>query len=238
MAEPLDARSIPFLILLILGVVISIRKKKLTPFAAFTGAICATLIYDATQYAGFLMLTMFFVTGTIATAIGRKQKEGLERGESTQRKYGQVIANAGMATILAVLAIEYPDYQNLCIFMLAGSLASATSDTLSSELGTLYGKKFYNCLTWKKDQKGLDGVVSLEGTLAGIVGGTLIAVIYAIAYGWNINFILIIIAATIGNFMDSIFGATLERRKILTNDAVNFLSTLFAAGFCLLTSLL
>lgn len=98
----------------------------------------------------------------------------------------------------------------------------------------LYGKRFYNCLSWKKETRGLDGVISLEGTLIGIVGAGVIALIYAIGnFAGNAVFILII-AGQAGNLADSVLGASLERRNLLNNDWVNFLSTLFAASITLL----
>jgi uncharacterized membrane protein len=39
--------------------------------------------------------------------------------------------------------------------------------------------------------------------------------------------------AVFGLFFDSLLGATLEERGLLNNDAVNFLSTIIAAGFAL-----
>jgi uncharacterized membrane protein len=39
-----------------------------------------------------------------------------------------------------------------------------------------------------------------------------------------------ILAAVAGMIADSFLGALLERRKLLNNDAVNFLGTLVAAG--------
>jgi uncharacterized protein (TIGR00297 family) len=228
-------KDIPVALLLIAGVVFSIYTKKLTPAAAFTGLVCGILLYAGAGYPGVLMLTVFFVCGTFATSWGRRHKKHLDHaGDHVRRNAGQVFANAGMAAILGGMMILFPSANDLFMLMLSASIASAMADTLSSELGMIYGKSFYNCVSWKKDRCGLDGVVSLEGTLIGLAGAMLIALLYYLKEGFNINICLIIIAGAAGNFSDSFMGATLERKGILTNDQVNFLSTVFASVVSLL----
>jgi len=226
----IQLKDLPVALLLLSGVAFSIYAKKLTVPAAFTGLICGLLIYLGAGYPGILMLTVFFLGGTIATSWGRKKKQELDKpGDSVRRNSGQVLANSGTATLVAVVMFIIPRYRDMLLPVLGAGLASAMADTLSSELGVLYGRSFYNCLTWKKDERGLDGVVSPEGTLIGIAGALIIAAIYAAAEGFDAGFVVIIFAGTAGNFSDSFLGAALERRYILNNDLVNFLSTLFAA---------
>lgn len=211
---------------------LSVLFKKLHVTAAVTGGIIGLLVFMGAGYTGIVMMAAFFILGSSATSwkIKTKQQLGLAEINNGRRTAAQVIANAGMAGILGMLLWLYPEQKNVLSIMLASVFSSATADTLSSELGNIYGSKFYNISTFKKDQKGLDGVISLEGTLIGVTGSIFIALIYAIGFGWNtLTILIIILAGTVGNLSDSVMGAVAERKHTLKNDAVNFLNTCFGA---------
>ncbi|MGZ5254285.1 MAG: DUF92 domain-containing protein, partial [Flavitalea sp.] len=133
-----------------------------------------------------------------------------------------------LAMILGMFAYFRPDLHDLLFLLMAAVFSSAIADTISSELGTLYGKGFYNIITFRKDQRGENGVVSLEGTLLGLAASVLIATTHALLMGFSISFTIIILAGTIGNLTDSILGATLERKGLIKNDLVNFSNTFIA----------
>lgn len=205
----------------------SVKTGKLTVAAALAGGLIGFLIFIGAGFAGLAMLAMFFLLGVVATSWKTKTKEILGAAEKNKgrRTAGQVVANGGVAALLGLLAWLYPAQQNLWQLMIAGSLSSATADTLSSELGTVYGKRFYNIINFKKDRRGENGVVSIEGSLFGLAGSVLMAVVYALNFGWNNSFAWIIIAGTMGNIVDSALGATAERKNYLQNNGVNFLNT-------------
>ncbi|MEH3112347.1 DUF92 domain-containing protein [Pedobacter terrae] len=212
------------------GMAYSILAKKLTVTAACTGAILTCLIYFAAGYTGVAMMTTFFIFGSAATSWQRDKKQASATITETRngRTSLQVLANAGVASVAAVVILLYPLLTDLMLTAMAAAFASATADTLSSELGMVYGKRFFNIISFRPDKRGLDGVISLEGTLIGVVGSGIIAAIYALGFGWNVNFYLVVIAGTAGNLTDSILGAVLERKGIIGNNMVNFLNTLTA----------
>lgn len=220
-------------IFLFIAALLSIVMRKLTLTGGITGFIIGALVYLGAGYNGVSMLAIFFIAGTLATSFGCKKKQTI-KPESTQRTAGQVFANGGVAAILGLLAWLYPEQSSLMQLMIAGSLASALADTLSSELGTIYGQTFYNILTLKPDQRGLDGVVSFEGTHIGIWGSALIGIVYCCKNGVDFRFAYIVVAGTIGNLTDSVLGAALERKHRIGNNTVNFLNTLTGAIVCLL----
>jgi uncharacterized protein (TIGR00297 family) len=219
------------LIILFVGIVESIRHRKLTVPGAIAGGIIGFGIFIGAGWTGLSLLAIFFLLGTLATSWKRKQKAqiGMMQENGGQRKLGQVLANGGVAGLLGFLALIFPQQKELFSLMMACAFSSAMADTLSSELGSLYGKKFFNIITFKQDKRGLDGVVSLEGIGIGILGSVLIALVYSIGFDWSKAFYWIVIAGTIGNLVDSLLGATLERKNAINNDVVNVLNTLVAA---------
>ncbi|MEO6632971.1 MAG: DUF92 domain-containing protein [Mucilaginibacter sp.] len=218
------------------GVALSIIARKLTVPAALLGGVIGFLVFTGGGYTGLALLALFFILSSAATVIGLRKKEALGFAEQNKgrRTAGQVMANGGVAAILGTLAWFNPPQIHVLQLMMAGSLASATADTLSSELGTIWGRRFYNIITLKKDTRGLNGVVSLEGTLAGVAGAAIIAAFYAVGHGWNTEFIWIILAGIIGNLADSLLGAIAERKHLIGNNTVNFLNTVIGAAVCLL----
>lgn len=220
------------LLLLSLGMAYSVRAGKLTTAAAATGGALGLLIYLGGGFTSLALLALFFALGTAASGwrVADKRRLGLAEENKGRRTAGQVVANAGVAAGLGLLAWQMPGRVPLATLMLAGSFAAATADTLSSELGNVYGRRYYNILTLRPDARGLNGVVSLEGTLLGLAGAAVLAAVYCLSMGssWA-AFGALLVAGTAGNLLDSVLGATLERRGVLGNNAVNFLNTLAGA---------
>lgn len=222
-----------FILLLLATIIVVIKTRKLTLAATITAALVVTSIYAGTGFPGVAILGCFFIIGVAATAWKKEWKQHLHfaNAGSSQRNTGQVLANGGVAAGLGLLAVLFPDYQIPLLLVIACSLSAATADTSSSELGVIYGRKFYNILSLKKDTAGENGVVSLEGTLIGVLGSIVIALVYGVTAEFRLSHLLIIvIAGTVGNLVDSIAGAALERKELLSNNAVNLVNTFSAAA--------
>lgn len=219
-------------VFLLLLMVLCVKFRKLTLTGSLAAAIVGVSVYLAADWKGVLLLLVFFILSVIATA-HKKQIKATVHGtlvQSEGRAPGQVFANGGMAGISCLISLWDPSHSELYLLMMAASLASALSDTLSSELGVVYGRHFYNIITFNRDEKGLDGVISLEGTIIGAGGSFFVGLAFA---GLTTTALVVGLAGLVGNLIDSILGALLERRGIIGNNFVNFLNTLFAALFAM-----
>ncbi|RYU92185.1 DUF92 domain-containing protein [Mucilaginibacter terrigena] len=224
-----------FAIILLAASFASYKTGKLTAGGAVMGGAVAGLIYLGTGFTGIAMLAAFFVLATTATSHKKSQKRRLDKNDHQEKRDArQVLANGGLPALLGLLAYIFPVNALLATILMAAAFAAATADTLSSELGTVYGRRFYNIITFKPEEKGRDGAVSLEGLLIGIAGSAIMAAIYAVSSHWDSILIYIIIAGTIGNLADSVLGAALERKGLMNNNEVNFLNTFIAVATCCL----
>ena len=217
------------IILTLAGMFLSYYRNKLTVAGSLSGGIIAMLVYAGAGTTGFVMMTAFFILATLATSYKKNEKtKSLSVGHSLKRNASQVWANGGVAAVAGAFALYFgrnPVYP----LIIASVFSSAAADTISSELGMVKGKRFFNIISFKPEKKGLDGVISLEGSLWGLAASTFIAGIYFVEFGSATHFAIIILAGTIGNLADSVLGALFERRKLIGNDVVNLFNTIIAA---------
>lgn len=220
-----------FPIILALAIGASIWVKAISVSGAVAGGLIALAIYLGGGWMGVFLLGCFFVAGSLATRWQDAQKEalGVAQAAGGQRNWVNALANGGVAGALGLLGWASGWQVPLVYPMMAASIASATSDTLSSELGNLYGQRYWDIITWSAGKRGADGVVSLEGTLFGVAGSVLIAL--PVGYqvqSWSV-LVMVAGAGFLGNCADSLLGATLQKQGWLNNHTVNFWSTLIAA---------
>lgn len=218
---------------------LAIALKKIDLKGALVGIALAFIIWLGVGEVALLVLFTFFVLGTLASSWKKEQKSELKLVQENdgRRSIRNVLSNGGVAGILSFIAFTLPEYHSTFFTMAIASFAVACSDTLSSELGNIYGRKYFNIISWKNASRGVDGAVSTEGLTVGIVGSALIAAIPMLFHAnWKL-FAIITIAGFLGNIVDSILGATLQQKGTLSNHDVNFWATASGGLFSLVATI-
>jgi uncharacterized protein (TIGR00297 family) len=187
----------------------------------------------------YLSLLAFFVIGTACTKLGyrRKSREGLAQEKGGRRGAAHAIANTGVAALCAIAC--WRGLGLVPLFMGIASLATAAADTTGSEIGQLFGRRAFLPLTLRRVERGTAGAISIEGTLAGIVAGLVVAIvgvsvaihhlgpafIGSVTIDKSRTVAVIAACAFLGSYVESVIGSV---RPHIANGAMNFLNT--AAG--------
>ncbi len=205
------------------------------------GVVCFVLII-ANGMPAFVGLITVFILAWASTRIGYRKKLQLGTAENkTGRKASQVLANLSVAAGCALLHLLRPKFlfhgNEIFSLGMVAAFSEAAADTVSSELGQTQNSARL-ITTWETVPSGADGGISLLGTFAGMLAAVLVSgICFAIRTISARGAAITIFAATLGMLADSLIGALLERRKLLNNDAVNFLGTLVAASLAILISI-
>ena len=192
------------------------------------GAVCFALMLAA-GWGGFAALAAVFLLTWAATRLGyrSKQRLGVAEGHGG-RSAGQVLANLGVAGAAALAYRSVRDARVLAA--VAAALAEVAADTLASEVGQVLEGTPRLVTTWKPVPAGTNGAITLGGTLAGVGGATVVVLICVLAgVVPRQAFWVCAGAGLIGMVADSVLGATVERRGLVGNNGVNFLSKVIAA---------
>ncbi|AFZ34310.1 protein of unknown function DUF92 transmembrane [Stanieria cyanosphaera PCC 7437] len=209
-------------------------KKLLTPMGYLHAWILGVLVWGILGWQGYVIVMFYFLVGSAVTRIGMTQKEaaGIAEKRSGMRGPENVWGSALIATICAVTTLFVNSLlQELFLLGYVASFSTKLSDTTASEVGKAYGKHTFLITTLKPVPKGTEGAVSLEGTVAGIVGSLAIAIIaWLVGTIDGLGILWCAIAAFLATTIESLIGATWQSNwSWLTNEMVNIINTLIGA---------
>ncbi|NJO81220.1 MAG: TIGR00297 family protein [Cyanobacteria bacterium RM1_2_2] len=216
-------------------------KKLLTPAGLVHAGILGTILWGTLGWRGYLVMMFYFLVGSAVTRIGLAQKEaaGIAEKRSGARGPENVWGSALIATLCALGTYGFasfpsvwtPTIISLLLLGYVASMSTKLSDTCASEVGKAYGKRTFLITNLQPVARGTEGAVSLEGTLAGVLGSAALA-----SLAWGLGLIMpldiavCVIAAFVATNLESLIGATLQAKvDWLTNEVVNIINTLIGA---------
>jgi uncharacterized protein (TIGR00297 family) len=211
------------------------RAPLLTPAGWVHAGILGTVLWGSLGWRGWLAVVLYLLLGSLVTKLGfrSKQAEGLAEGRGGRRGPENVWGSAATGAGLALLVPLVPGrWIPLLLVGFAASFAAKLADTFGSEIGKRWGRTTVLITSLRPVPRGTEGAISLEGTVASLVGAALMA-----ALSWALGLIgdpglwgLVSGVGLLATLVESLIGATLQRRwRWLSNEVVNGLQTLIAA---------
>jgi len=206
------------LILSLLIGVIGYRRGALSCSGVAGALVTGTVMFGLGGWEWGTLLVAFFVSSSVLSFYHAREKEALAEkfAKGHQRDLGQALANAGVATLLAIL--HQFRLHPLWFIACAGAMAAVNADTWATELGVLSRHLPRLITTGRRVEAGASGGVSWLGIAASLGGALFIGLLGGLAWlvlrqGW-ISAGVLLIAATAGglagSLFDSLLGATVQ----------------------------
>jgi len=244
-------RTVPWLIVNGVLALAGYYARSVNFSGALGGWFLGTILILGAGWPMYVALLAFFVIGTAATKLGyaRKARLGLAQEGGGRRGFSHAFSNVGVAAICAIAVSRLSrvddspfEWMMLAYLMGIASLATAAADTTASEIGQWIGRRAFLPLTLRRVPVGTEGAISIEGTLAGLVGGFLVALaaVAALHYGLDLDpgaiaIALVTACAFLGSYLESIAGSWNRKRNAsqgeepVPNGVLNFFNTAVGA---------
>ena len=225
MVEVVMVNWVYVILLFILGF-ITYYRKSLDLFGSAVMIIMGIVIIFSAGVNWLLLIVLFLVMSLLATKYSKKYKRSLGQFEG-RRTSKNVISNGVVACFMAAFGGYYLPFVGGFI----GAIATATADTLGSEIGVLDPHPRL-ITTFQSVDPGTNGAVSVLGTVIGIIGAAVIGIVaflLGIVPSPLSAIAVSVISGFIGCFTDSILGALFENRGMITNEHVNLMATIVGA---------
>ena len=155
-------------------------------------------------------LFIFFGSSALIGKLFPVYSKSTDKKHGKPRDYFQVICN-GFPYVVSASFFNYtPD---LTLILLGTAMAAATADTWSSEIGMYFKGTTIDLFNFRKQAPGVSGGMSWQGSLAGLLGSFLVAMIcsYLAFERLNPMYIKVITAfGFLGMSLDSLLGSLFQ----------------------------
>src|SRR5208337_5521441 len=146
---------------------------------ALAGGLACFLLFAGAGPTAFATLTALFLMTWASTCMGYRRKLALGLAERREgRNAWQVLANLAVADLGSVFFSVTGN--RLWLLAALAALAEAATDTVASEIGQYRGQDARLITTWERVPAGIDGGITIAGSIAGLAAGLVIAAVAAL----------------------------------------------------------
>ena len=214
---------------------ISFKIPLMTKSGWISAGILGTILWGCLYWQGWMSVVIYLLSGSIVTKLGYKFKkeQGIAEKRGGRRGPENVWGSAATGLFFAIMTKF--TVANVVLFKVgfAASFSAKLADTFGSEIGKRFGKDTYLITSLKKVERGTEGGISIEGTLASILGSIFMAFIMLrlSIISTKYHFIVVIVSGFLATLSESIIGAKFQNKYKLSNELVNAIQTSIASVF-------
>ena len=218
------------------------RIPLMTKSGWVSAGILGTILWGCLSWQGWMSVVIYLLFGSLVTKIGFKFKkeQGIAEKRDGRRGPENVWGSAATGLFLAIMTKF--NAANVVMFKVgfAASFAAKLADTFGSEIGKRFGKDTYLITSLKKVDRGTEGGISIEGTLASVLGSIFMAFIMLrlSIISTKYHFIVVVVSGFLATLSESIIGAKFQNKYKLSNELVNAIQTSIASVFAIFALIL
>ena len=207
------------------------RIPLMTKSGWVSAGILGTILWGCLSWQGWMSVVIYLLFGSLVTKIGFKFKkaQGIAEKRGGRRGPENVWGSAATGLFLAIMTKFN-----------AANFAAKLADTFGSEIGKRFGKDTYLITSLKKVDRGTEGGISIEGTLASFLGSIFMAFIMLrlSIISTKYHFIVVVVSGFLATLSESIIGAKFQNKYKLSNELVNAIQTSIASIFAMFAFIL
>ena len=210
------------------------RFPLLTPSGWVHAGILGTILWGCLGFNGWFAVVVYLSLGSLVTKIGfaYKQSVGIAEARGGRRGPENVWGSAATGALLAIFFGANFGSKELLLVGFSASFVAKLADTFGSEIGKSLGRKAFLITTFRPVTPGTDGAISLEGTIASVLGSLVMTIVVSsLSLVTDFSFLLIVfLSGFFATLIESVLGAIFQNRfNWLSNELINFIQTTLAA---------